>query len=128
MTQEPLSLRRQLVVTSEAYCQGRGIALGTLSARLLNRGSRLATIRDERADLTTGSFEAAMAWFSANWPEDVAWPSGVIRPAVDPALVGEKGKGDRAACEHDGKNGAEASASHVNPSADGSHVVAEVAR
>ena len=128
MTQEPLSLRRQLVVTSEAYCQGRGIALGTLSARLLNRGSRLATIRDERADLTTGSFEAAMAWFSANWPDDVAWPTGVSRPAVDPALVGDRGKVGRAVCVHDGKNGAAPATSHVNPSADGSHVVAEAGR
>jgi len=69
-----------------------------------------------------------MAWFSANWPIDVAWPADVARPAIDPSLIGDRGKGGRGACDHDGKNGAGTVGSHVKPAADGLRAVAGVGR
>ncbi|MEN5297711.1 hypothetical protein ABE530_05070 [Brucella sp. TWI559] len=32
-------------------------------------------------DLTTGRFEAAISWFSDNWPTGVDWPSEIVRPS-----------------------------------------------
>lgn len=34
-------------------------------------------------DLTTGRFEAAISWFSDNWPAGVDWPSDINRPSTN---------------------------------------------
>lgn len=77
-----LSLKEQLLLVSEAFCAGRGISLARASTIVFNDGKKLGAIASNGADLATGKYEAAMRWFSANWPENAIWPEGVARPDV----------------------------------------------
>lgn len=52
-----------------------------LSTLLFNDGKALARISTGK-DVTTRTFESAMAWFSANWPTGLNWPEGIERPVV----------------------------------------------
>jgi hypothetical protein len=65
-----------------------GTPLRTLSSRIFDDGKRLGAIVAGTSDLTTSRFDAAMAWFSANWPADAAWPAEVARPAAVEAAEG----------------------------------------
>ena len=76
-----MQLTEQLLTVATAYSERTGTSLSTLSTRLFNGGGRLATIANG-GDLNTRNFESAMAWFSENWPEGLAWPAGVGRPKV----------------------------------------------
>lgn len=51
----------------------------TLSHRVFGDSKKLAAIRDG-ADITVSRFNAAVMWFSENWPEDAEWPEGVAKP------------------------------------------------
>lgn len=62
------------------WCVHQGVSHGALSARMFNRdGSRLPRVM-AGADLTTATYEKAMAWLSDNWPDGVDWPEGIERP------------------------------------------------
>lgn len=76
-----MNLRQSLVAVSDAYAASRGLARATVSAQVLNRGATLDRLADGKADLTTGTFEQAMRWFSANWPDGAEWPENVARPS-----------------------------------------------
>ena len=71
----------QLVAVSAAYRESTGIKVSTLSFRVFRDGNKLPAILDKGADITTSRFEAAMVWFSDNWPDGLGWPDGVPRPA-----------------------------------------------
>ena len=75
-----MTLREQLISVSDLFAQARGIGRQRLSTIVLNRGSTLDRIADGDSDLTTGTFEMAMLFFSQNWPEGVDWPADVPRP------------------------------------------------
>lgn len=77
-----MTLKGQLIVVGDAFAKGAGISRARVSTIVLNRGATLEAIAAGRADVTTGTFEKAMAWFSANWPEGAEWPAGVPRPAA----------------------------------------------
>lgn len=74
-----MSLTQQLLAVATAYSAATGVSMSTLSTKLLNGGGRLGAIASG-GDLNTRNFENAMRWFSDNWPADVRWPSGVLRP------------------------------------------------
>lgn len=76
-----MTLREQLITVSDIFAQSRGIGRQRLSTIVLNRGSTLDRIADGDSDLNTGTFEKAMLWFSENWPDGVAWPADISRPA-----------------------------------------------
>ncbi len=73
-------LTDQLLVVARAYCQIRGLSLARVSTLVFNEGKKLEAIASRGADLATGRFEAAMLWFSENWPEGADWPESVARP------------------------------------------------
>jgi hypothetical protein len=79
------SLREQLIAVSDAYAAARGIGRKRVSTIVFNRGSKLDDIV-AGGDLGTGTFEKAMEWFSANWPDDVAWPKDVERPQPEASV------------------------------------------
>lgn len=74
-----MTLREQLLIVADRYAEASGIGRKRVSTLVLNGGGKLDAIAQGR-DLTTGSFERAMLWFSDNWPSAVAWPQGVARP------------------------------------------------
>ncbi len=77
-----MTLREQLITVSDIFAQSRGIGRQRLSTIVLNRGSTLDRIAEGNSDLTTGTFEKAMVWFSGNWPDGVEWPAEIPRPVA----------------------------------------------
>lgn len=78
----PMTLREQLLLVADRYCEAAGIGRKRVSTIVLNGGAKLDAVAAGR-DLTTGSFEKAMAWFSQNWPCGTDWPEGVKRPGPE---------------------------------------------
>lgn len=58
-----------------------------VSTIVLQRGATIQKLADGSADITTGTFERAMQWFSDHWPEGMEWPDGIARPAKAKALL-----------------------------------------
>lgn len=79
-----MTLRDQLISVSDAYAAAMKIGRQRVSTIVLQRGATLQKIADGAADVTTGTFERAMLWFSTHWPEAAEWPEGVARPMVEP--------------------------------------------
>ncbi|MER2535513.1 MAG: hypothetical protein ABTQ31_10170 [Rhizobiaceae bacterium] len=76
-----MQLKEQLLLVADRFAEASGIGRKRVSTIVLNGGAKLDAIAAGR-DLTTGSFERAMLWFSANWPEGLDWPAGVPRPTL----------------------------------------------
>lgn len=53
----------------------------TLSSRVFDDGKKLTALRSDK-DITVSRFNAAVQWFSDNWPEGAEWPKGIARPKV----------------------------------------------
>lgn len=79
-----MTLKDHLLAVADAYAMARGLSRSRVSTIVLNRGATLDAIAAGTADITTGTYEKALAWFSDHWPADAAWPEAVARPA--PAL------------------------------------------
>ncbi len=77
-----MTLRDQLLLTSDAYCAFSGMSRSRLSTILLSGGKRLDMIR-AGGDIGTARYESAMLWLSANWPDGLEWPRDVPRPVAD---------------------------------------------
>jgi len=75
-----MTLRSQLITVADAYCEHRKRSRSRVSTIIFNAGKTLDRVADG-ADLTTGNWERAMAWFHENWPEGAEWPPHVARPA-----------------------------------------------
>ena len=82
-----MTLKENLLTVGDVYAAAIGVSRARVSTIVLNRGATLDAIANGKADVTTGTFEKAMAWFSKNWPPQAAWPEGITRPAAPPALV-----------------------------------------
>lgn len=72
-------LKLLLIQLSERYASARGLSISRVSTLVFADGKVLTRI-SKGGDLTTGRFEAAISWFSANWPEGAAWPAEIDRP------------------------------------------------
>lgn len=75
-------LTDQLLTVARAFCAARELSLSRVSTLVFNDGKKLDSIASKGSDLATGKFEAAMDWFSANWPENAVWPKGINRPVI----------------------------------------------
>lgn len=71
----------QLIRVTALYCEATRLSRSRVSTIVFNDGKKIDLI-EAGADLSTGRFEMAMAWFSANWPADTAWPNDIPRPAA----------------------------------------------
>jgi len=76
-----MTLTEQLLDVCDRYCAHVGRARSRVSTRVFGSGDRLDGIAAGK-DLNTRSFERAMAWFSQNWPADLAWPEDIARPVA----------------------------------------------
>lgn len=61
------------------YCAASGRSASRVSTLIWNHGARHRQISCG-ADMRTHSFEHALRWFSAHWPEHLSWPHGIVRP------------------------------------------------
>jgi len=94
MVRAIMSLKDQLLRVANAYASSRktrgrnGLpSLAGISTRVFGDGKTFARIA-AGGDVTTTSFEKAMRWFSANWPDDLAWSQDVAPPQVSTAPGG----------------------------------------
>lgn len=75
-----MTLTQQLVTVARTYCAARSLSMSRVSTLVFNEGKKLDAIERLGVDLSTGRFEAAMRWFSDNWPDGAAWPAAIARP------------------------------------------------
>lgn len=73
-------LTDRLLIAATAFASHRRLSISRVSTLVFGDGRKLKMV-GEGGDLTTGRFEMAMRWFSANWPADLDWPAEVPRPA-----------------------------------------------
>lgn len=73
-----------LLILARSYADFLGKPLSTVSSRVFDDGKKLDAIA-AGADLYSGRLNRAIQWFSDNWPADLDWPEGVMRPAPVPA-------------------------------------------
>ena len=71
-----------LITICDAYCLATGLSRGRLGTLVFNDGKAFGRIA-AGGDLNTRSFEKAVLWFAANWPEGAEWPRGIDRPLLD---------------------------------------------
>lgn len=69
-----------LLTVADEYGRAAQVEEKTVSSRVFQDSKKLGAIRGG-SDITVGRYNAALAWFSANWPEGAEWPHGVMRPA-----------------------------------------------
>jgi hypothetical protein len=70
-----------LLQVADEYGRAVMVEDKTISSRVFNDGKKLAAIRGG-SDITVGRYNAALEWFSANWPDDAVWPHDVPRPVI----------------------------------------------
>jgi hypothetical protein len=73
--------RDRLLRLAEAYANARGLSLARVSTLAANDGKVLGRLQIGR-DCTLSTYDQMLAWFSANWPAELAWPEGVERPSI----------------------------------------------
>lgn len=76
-------LRHHLISTAKAYAAARCIELSTVSR--MAAGDWRFFDRIDTTTFTARKYDAVMAWFSENWPNDKVWPADVPRPANEAA-------------------------------------------
>ena len=71
-----------LITVADTYREASRIEDKTVSFRVFQDSKKLSAIR-AGSDITVGRYNAALSWFSANWPDGAEWPEGVPRPVAD---------------------------------------------
>lgn len=80
-----MTLTDHLLIVSDAFAAARKLSRSRVSTIVFGDGRKLDLMHEQGADIRTRRFEAAMRWFSNNWPDGAAWPEAVPRPAVERA-------------------------------------------
>jgi hypothetical protein len=81
-----MTLTDRLLLVTDTYCAAIGRSRSRISTIVFGGGDRIDGIAQGK-DLNTRSYEKAMTWFAANWPEGVDWPEGVERPEFHEAIA-----------------------------------------
>lgn len=72
-------LRSNLMACASRYAEARSLSLSTIG-RLVAKDGRFFDRLDDGSTFTARKYDEVIAWFSAQWPEGVDWPSQVARP------------------------------------------------
>lgn len=68
-----------LLLLARLYEAAQKIEASTVSWRVFNDSKKLDALRNGK-DIQVRRLEAAILWFSENWPDGVDWPPEVPRP------------------------------------------------
>lgn len=71
---------KQLIKLSEQLAVHEGVTHWTISMRFFKKGDFFKNLTAKR-DIRTATYEAALQKFTDAWPEDLAWPGDIPRPA-----------------------------------------------
>lgn len=80
-------LRRHLQTLGAAYSTATGTSLRAIGSRAVNYSYFFDRISDPKISLTLRTYDKVVAWFDANWPENVDWPADVYRPVPEEAAA-----------------------------------------
>ena len=81
--------KASLIAVADAYIAATDLPETTVSHRVFGDTKKLAMLRGE-SDITVGRFNAAMTWFSCNWPAAGFWPANIDRPLpLETAMPGD---------------------------------------
>jgi hypothetical protein len=78
-------LLANLEALASAYVSATGgkFAIATVAQRALGDWRFFERLKEsDRASFTVRKYDAAVAWFDANWPETATWPADIARPAA----------------------------------------------
>lgn len=77
---EAVKLTPETILTAlAAFCEAEGVSHWAVSMRIFRKGDFFAgLLAGKGCHLRTAN--RVMAWFSDNWPADLAWPRDVPRP------------------------------------------------
>jgi hypothetical protein len=78
-----MDYRTQLLTLSNTYAAHRRLSLSRVSTLAAGGGGYLQKIA-AGASCSIDKYFRIKEWFSARWPEDLLWPTGVDRPGVLP--------------------------------------------
>jgi hypothetical protein len=73
-----------ILTLAKAYAAAEQIELKTVSWRVFGDGKKLDALLSG-SELQIGRYNAALIWFSVNWPAGAAWPPNVPRPEAEAA-------------------------------------------
>ncbi len=68
-----------IIMQAEAYCAHTGRTLSTVGSYAVRDGKFFDRLKNG-GGCTLRTADRVIAWFSDNWPSDLAWPSEVARP------------------------------------------------
>lgn len=80
--------RQPLLTVARAYSDASGRSLARVS-HLIHNSSVLFKKLEEGGTCTLDTYDKAMRWFSDNWPAELPWPDGIVRPAPRTATASE---------------------------------------
>lgn len=71
-----------ILAVASAFADARHLSESRVSTLVFGEGTRLKHLR-AGGDMGARRVARGLEWFSANWPEDAAWPTDIPRPPVD---------------------------------------------
>lgn len=76
----PIDYREVLLVVARAYGRATNRSLARVSTLVRGHGAFLDRLSAGQG-CTVDTFLQVLDWFWTNWPDDTAWPAGVVTPA-----------------------------------------------
>lgn len=77
-----MSVIETILALSRAYGAAEDIEPKTVSWRVFRDSKKLAALESPNGDIQTRRADAALQWFSDNWPDGTPWPDGIERKPV----------------------------------------------
>lgn len=74
-------LKQHLIDLASAYSAATKMAITSVWVSALNDRAFPSRLNSDKT-ITIRTYDRAAQWFSDNWPADLAWPDGVMRPAM----------------------------------------------
>ena len=63
-----------------------GVSLWRVGHLTANRGSFFVDLKKKNRHCQTNTYMHVLHWFFEHWPEDLAWPSTILRPELPHTL------------------------------------------
>ncbi len=73
-------LKQHLLSLSSTFAASTGMKMTAIWVAILNDRAFPSRLNSDKT-ITIRTYDRAVQWFSANWPDDTAWPEAVMRPA-----------------------------------------------
>lgn len=75
----PLDYREQILTLARVMAEHIGRSEQTISMRVYGNRRLFDRLRSG-CSLTVDTYHTVKGWFAENWPPDLPWPAGVLRP------------------------------------------------